>query len=736
MNVISNIDASGLIKDPATFVVQEQPGISTLHLMVENVHCAGCISKIERNLKATPGVLNARVNMSTRRLKIDWRDGAADGRLLMRQVSDLGYPAAPFNPAQVISGSAKEGRALLIAMAVAGFAAGNVMLLSISIWAGAIADMGAATRDLFHWISAMIALPAIAFAGQPFFKSAITALKGGSMNMDVPISLAVILAAALSLHQTTLGNEHAYFDASVTLLFFLLIGRYLDHRARAKARSAAEHLLTLSATAANVMNAEGVVETLPISEITVDMIVVVAAGERIPIDGKIIFGRSEIDTSLVTGESLPRQAELGSEVYAGTMNIGGPLQIRVTAIAQDTLLAEIVRLMETAEQGRTKYVRIADRVARFYAPAVHVLAAGTFLGWWLLMGVEWQLALITSIAVLIITCPCALGLAVPVVQVIANGRLLRKGVLVKDGDALERLASVDTIIFDKTGTLTIGKPILKEPTNCSPKDMQIAASLASHSRHPVSKSLVEAVPINREILFDQISETPGAGLEAYHNGNRVRLGNRDWCEVEQFDNKSDDAETELWLVEEGREPIRFTFADKLRADAKSVVTNLTEHGFAVELLSGDCSGAVKTAAAEIGIIEWRAECKPDEKVARLETLANQGRKVLMIGDGLNDAPALAAGFVSMSPSAAADISQTAAGLIYPDNKLTSVVDVVRIAKLADSLVRQNFMLAFLYNMIAVPIAIAGFATPLVAAVAMSSSSIVVTLNAFRLRLFR
>jgi P-type Cu2+ transporter len=737
MNVIqSNDSSSGFIQDPTSFVVQDQPGISTLHLMVQNVHCAGCIGKIERSLKATPGVINARVNMSTSRLKVDWQDGAVDGGDLMNQVTELGYPAAPFDPAQFLSGSSKEGRALLFAMAVAGFAAGNVMLLSVSVWAGAFSDMGPVTRDLFHWLSAMIALPAIAFAGRPFFKSAFSALKARSMNMDVPISLAVILASGLSLQQTILGNEHAYFDAAVTLLFFLLVGRYLDHRARAKARSAAEHLLTLSATSANVLGDNGTVETLPIAEIEIDMVVIVAAGERIPVDGVLSQGQSEIDTSLVTGESIPRLTAVGAEVFAGTLNLGAPMQIKVRAIAQDTLLAEIVRLMEAAEQGRTKYVRIADRVARIYAPAVHILAAGTFMGWWAVMGADWQMALITSIAVLIITCPCALGLAVPVVQVVANGMLLQKGVLVKNADALERLAAIDTIVFDKTGTLTRGQPQLLNRPSYDPGGLQMAASIAHHSRHPISQALVAAVKINSEIDLKDIMETAGAGLEAVLDGKRIRLGNRHWCGVEQVEAKTEASQTELWLVRDGKEPIRFGFADQIRSHAKDVIGELQTLGFEVELLSGDRSGAVHDAAKAVGISEWRAECRPEEKVARLEVLSGQGRKVLMVGDGLNDAPALAAGFASMSPSQASDISQTAADLIYQSDKLHSVVTAVKIARLANRLVKQNFGLAFAYNAIAVPIAIAGFATPLVAAIAMSSSSIIVTLNAFRLRLLR
>lgn len=732
-NVTPTAVSTDLIKDPTSFVQEDAPGVSSLNLMVENVHCAGCISKIERNLNDIPGIVRARVNMSTRRLRVDWRTGEAEGMAIMRKVSDLGYPVAPFDPAQLLSGSSAEGKSLLIAMAVAGFAAGNVMLLSVSIWAGAFSDMGGATRDLFHWISAMIALPAIVFSGRLFFKSAFSALKAGSLNMDVPISLAVILAACLSLFQTVTGQEHAYFDASVTLLFFLLIGRYLDHQARAKARSTAEHLLTLAATAATVIDSQGKLQTLPISEITTGMSVIVVAGERIPIDGVVIEGRSDVDTSLVTGETLPKSVRAHSEVFAGTLNVSGPLTLRVTAVASDTLLAEIVRLMEAAEQGRAKYVRIADRVARIYAPTVHILAGGTFLGWWLVAGAAWQDSLIAAIAVLIITCPCALGLAVPVVQVVANGMLLRRGVLVKKADALERLAAADTILFDKTGTLTLGKPILKNLSVISEPAMRLAASMARHSKHPLSKALA-AVGGGQKVDLDDLSEVPGCGLEAYMDGQRIRLGSRDWCgvSVEQADNE----ETELWLVGAEDAPVQFTFTDQLRPDARATIDTLKKMGYGIELLSGDRVSVVSEVAGELDLNEWRAQCRPDEKLSRLQELTKQGRKVVMVGDGLNDAPALAAGFASISPAQAADVSQTAADVIFQGANLGAVVTALRTARLADRLVKQNFGLAFIYNTIAVPIAVIGLATPLVAAVAMSSSSLIVTLNALRLRLLR
>ncbi|HEX9702726.1 MAG TPA: heavy metal translocating P-type ATPase, partial [Rhodospirillales bacterium] len=712
--------------------------IRRINLMVDNVHCANCIKRIEDALTAMPGVTRARVNMSTRRLVVEWRGAETAAPALLARLAALGYPAAPFDADRLAGQGDSEERRLLTALAVAGFAAGNVMLLSISVWAGAGGDMGEATRGLFHWLSALIALPAVAYAGQPFFRSAWRALKARALNMDVPISLAVVLAASMSLQQTVAGGEHAYFDASVTLLFFLLIGRYLDRRARAKARSAAEHLLTLAGGAARAIDADGRHRTLPLAEVRCGMRLAVAAGERIPADGAVACGRSEIDASLVTGESLPAPVGTGDRVFAGTTNLAAPIEVTVTAVGEDTLLAEIVRLMEAAEQSRARYVRLADRVAKVYAPAVHVLALSAFLGWWLLAGAGWQTALMVAVAVLIITCPCALGLAVPAVQVVASGRLMQHGVLLKSADGLERLAQIDTVVFDKTGTLTTGRPALVNGGDVGPADLALAAALARHSRHPLSRALAAAAPATGLPAVADIAEIPGSGLSGRIDGVDVRLGRREWCAAAEADAAGDAAATaanaEIWLVRAGTPPVRFVFADTLRPDAAATLGRLKRMGLDCLLLSGDRRAAVADAARRLGIDDFEGECLPGAKVARLQALARQGRKVLMVGDGLNDAPALAAGFASMSPATAADISRTAADLVFQGELLAPVAAAVRTARLAGSLVRQNFTLALAYNLVAVPVAMAGLATPLVAAVAMSSSSLVVTLNALRLRL--
>jgi len=726
------VSADEPVADPAAFVRRDEDGVCRLDLMAENIHCADCIRKIEGRLRSMPGVVEARVNLGARRIALAWREGEAEPLALAEAVTRLGYPVAPFDPALLDEKTRMADRELLRCLGVAGFAAGNVMLLSVAVWSGNAGDMDPATRDLFHWVSALIALPAVAYAGRPFFRSAWAALKGRAMNMDVPISLGILLASGMSLVETMHGATHAYFDAAVTLLFFLLCGRYLDRQARAKARSAAEHLLALTAVGATLVEADGRRRSVPVKELRPGMLVATAAGDRIPTDGIVAGGRSELDNSLLTGESLPGAVAPGDGVYAGALNLTGPLEIRVSAAGEDTLLAGIARLMSAAEQGRARYVRLADRIARYYAPLVHVLAGSTFLAWLVFSDVGLRTSLMTAVAVLIITCPCALALAVPVVQVVATGLLLRRGVLVKTPDALEKLAAVDTIVFDKTGTLTEGMPRLVNQGNLPAGVLGLAAALARQSRHPLARAVAAAAGEEDLPAVEECREHPGAGLSAVSDSRKVRLGSRAFCGVSE-EAAGDDEAMEMWLAVEGETPLRLEFADRPRADAQAVIQDLKRQGYRLALLSGDRAGTVARIAAELGIEDWRARCLPGDKVAELEARAKAGAKVLMVGDGLNDAPALAAGFVSMSPGTAAAVSQTAADLLFQGRRLGPVAFSLATARLAHRLVRQNFALAVAYNLGAVPIAIAGLATPLIAAVAMSSSSLLVTANAFRLR---
>lgn len=710
-----------------------QTGRSTLHLMIEGIHCAACVWLIESLLARQPGVLQARINMTTRRLTLVWTSGASDAATIIHPVLQVGYRLIPYDPARLGSDQLKHEKELLRAMAVAGFAAGNVMLLSVSIWAGHFSYMGEATRTFMHWVSALIALPAVVYSGRPFFRSALTALRAHRTNMDVPISIGVFLTSAMSLWETIRFGEHAYFDAAISLLFFLLIGRYLDMRARGRARSAAEHLLGLSAAAVTVIDSDGHRSVLPPSKVAEGMTVLVATGERVGVDGRVSDGESDIDTSLLTGETTPTAVRPGDSVFAGTLNLSAPLRVTVTAVGERTLLAEIVRMMEVAEQGRARYVALADRVARYYAPVVHLAALLTFLGWVWLTSLPWQPALLIAVSVLIITCPCALALAVPVVQVVASGRLLRHGILLKSATALERITAIDTVVFDKTGTLTLGRPELERDGGWSETDLMEAAALAATSHHPLARAIVRAAPPASP--SPGVIEHPGCGLQ----WGEVRLGSRRWVgapDVIDVTDVTDDPTgpggPELWLARPGVAPIRFAFTDALRSDAADTVAALGKMGLRIELLSGDRLPTVRGVASALGIDRWQAGCSPAEKCARLAELAAEGRHVLMVGDGLNDAPALAAAHVSLSPSTAVDVSQTAADVVFQGLRLAPVVEVIAVARKADRLVKQNFAMSFLYNLVTVPMAVLGMVTPLIAAVAMSSSSIIVIANALRL----
>lgn len=706
-----------------------QPLLQTATLVIENLHCGGCIAPLERALLTVSGVVKARTNLSLRRVAVEYDAACLGPDQLIEALDHSGFRASELSSDGGSHGMARDAD-LLRRLGVAGFAAMNIMLLSVSVWSGSGGDMDRSVQTLFHWLSALIALPAIAYSGQPFFRSAVSALKGRRLNMDVPISLGVILATAMSLFQTSRGSDQVYFDAAVTLLAFLLIGRLLDQQMRTRASGAATNLLGLRLTSAAVICDGGRIERIAVKNLEPGMCIASAAGERIAADGIVHSGASEIDESLITGESLPRPAIAGDRVFAGTINLLQPLVIRVTACDESSLLAGIARLMAAAEQSRGRYVRLADRAARLYAPAVHILGLATFAGW-MMTGHTWDDALTAAIAVLIVTCPCAIALAVPVVQVAAAGRLFAKGLILKSSDGLERLAEVDTIVFDKTGTLTNGEPQLINAPDVSGEALCEAASLALNSRHPYARAVVCAAR-NRGLnpaAVSGVTEQAGAGLARHTDIGEERLGSAAWTGAQAANHGG----AVLWFRRARGELIALRFADRLREDATQVAAKLKSAGYAIEVLSGDSAEAVRPIVCEAGISQWLAAKQPHEKITRLNALKDAGRKVLMVGDGLNDAPALAAAHASLSPSSAVDISQTAADAVFQGVRLAPVVEILAVAKASRRLALQNFALAVAYNIVFVPLAMAGIVTPLIAAVAMSASSITVTANAVRLR---
>jgi P-type Cu2+ transporter len=706
--------------------VKRAGNMAHMDLAVEGVGCAGCIRKIENGLKQLPGVVDARLNFTNRRLAMDWRPGEIEASALVDALERIGYHAHPFEPQRAENEEAATARALLRALAVAGFAAMNIMLLSVSVWSGNVSDMTPETRDFFHWLSALIALPAAAYAGQPFFRNAWQALRTHQLNMDVPISLGVLLALGMSLYETASHAPHAYFDSAVMLLFFLLCGRYLEHAMRRRTRAVAGNLAALKAEVAHRFDDGGEVVMVPAAALKPGDRLLVRPGERVPADGTVISGASDIDESLVTGETMPRKVAAGAVVYSGSLNHAGALTMRVTAAGESTLIDEVERLLEKAASARSRYLRLSDRAARLYAPMVHAAAALTLVGW-LVAGASIHDSIITAIAVLIITCPCALALAIPTVQVVASGALFRAGVILNAGDAIERLAEADTVIFDKTGTLTLPEPRVENVDAFAPELLERAARLALSSRHPLAQALAREAATRTP--FAGAIEEPGQGVRAIIDGSEARLGSAAFCGAADASELQADVSS-IVFTHAGRLAV-FAIRQRLRPDAVAVVRALAASGLDVRILSGDRASAVEPIAAALGVTNWRGGLKPADKIAAIEELKASGARVLMVGDGLNDAPALAAAHVSMSPISAAYVAQTHADAVFLGERLAPVVAALTTARGAGRLMQQNLWLAVIYNTIAVPVAIAGFVTPLIAAAAMSGSSILVTLNALR-----
>ena len=696
-----------------------------LMLSLPSAHCAACISTVEGAMLAYPGVRTARVNLTQKRVSVE-ADVLVTAADLVGALAAVGYEAHELDAGLLSTTETdRQGRELLMRLGVAFFAMMNIMLLSVAVWSGA----EAATRDMFHWISAMIAIPTVAFVGQPFFRAAWAALRVGRLGMDVPISLALILASGISLYETAHSGEKAYFDAAVMLSFFLLLGRYLDHRSRALARSAAEELAALEVTRAVVL-VDGVEVLRPIAEVARGDLVLVRPGGRMPVDGEVTAGSSEVDRGLLTGESLPVFAGPGTVVSAGEVNLTGPLTVRVTAAGRESSLHRMADLVAVAESTKTRYTTLAERAARLYSPLVHILSFSAFGFWLWQTGGDVRFAVNISAAVLIITCPCALGLAVPAVVTAASGKLFRKGVLIKTGTALERLAEVDTVVFDKTGTLTMGMP---EPLGLEAvpsEHLAVAVALARASSHPLALALVEGAkifhPKNFGAPVTELREVPGYGVEGRLEGQVVRLGRAEWVGAEPV------AATATYLGF-GGQTRAFAFTDQLRPGAEAAISELRAQGKAIKLVSGDSAAAVAAMAARLGIGDWVAGALPAEKVALVRGLMDQGHRVLMVGDGLNDTAALAAAHVSISPASALDAARVASDIVLLGRDMAAIGDAARISGQATRRMIENFGISAAYNVIAVPLALMGSATPLAAALAMSLSSITVSLNALRLK---
>ncbi len=769
-NMINEVDYS----EYATFNKSDNGVIGEVDLIIEGIHCGSCIWLIENALKKQPNVLGATINLSTKVLNLKWiiteskeksktqhRKARKKRELkqLIELIYSLGYKALPFVANKNYAEQQDQQRYLLKCIIIAAFVWVQNMMISMGIWANNWTnDMGEYSRLIMNLIAGAITIPCIYYASIPFFRSAIAAARNKASNMDVPISIAIVATLMISVQETILNSSMTYYEAASSLVFALLISRYLDLKVRNSAYQSAQTLLHSQVTVASVLNTDGSIKLVHSNKIQLGDVVVVQNGERIPIDGAIIEGEALIDNSIITGESIPQKYRKKDYVFAGSLNLEGQIKIKAEKKSKNTILAQIIQLMHDAERNKSKYRTIADRVAGWYTPAVLGIGLFTF-ALWLYHGTTIATSLLHSISVLIITCPCALGLAVPAVQIAAITKMMKSGIILKRSDALERLANFNMIAFDKTGTLTVGKPQWINSDILDSKAKKLALGLALHSKHHVCQAIVASTNNDKAIEISDIEEKQSQGIEGKYTKKKnkqvtIRLGKYEWC-VRNLDQKisSNQLEEKTNSNQESNEYIihswlaivthnldgafeavklyRLCFADKLKPEAYSLIEYIKTKVKRLIILSGDNESNVKHIANLLGIEEYYANTTPEQKYDMINQWKRE-HQVFMIGDGLNDAAALKNADVSASPATAMVISHNQADIIWQGD-LNSIQLMIETAKQGLKLMKQNFALSLLYNVIAIPFAVLGFATPIAAAVFMGLSSIVVVLNAMRIR---
>ncbi len=722
-----------------------------IHLLVEGIHCAACVWLIEKGLQTLPGVAEARVNLTGRRLRVRWDNGRLALSRIIGRLADLGYRAAPFDPDSAEGALGSENRALLYRLAWAGFAMMNLMWISIALYSGA--DQGE-FRDLFHWIGFLLATPTILYSGAPFFRGAWSGLRARRLSMDLPIAIGVSVTYGYSL-AVTLGlaaQGAVYWDTVVNFLFVILVGRYLEAISRRRAVASTQRLLDLQPRVATRLRGEEEA-VMPIRALQIDDGVLVRPGERIPVDGEVLSGTSQVDESMLTGESRPIAKAVGDRVAAGTINRAGVLRVRVTGLLRETALGRIIQLVEAAQSSRAPIQRLADRIVPWFVAATLGLATLTFLGW---MGRDVEFALMAATSVLIVTCPCALGMATPMAVAVATGRGAARGILVKNGAVLERLSDIDHFVFDKTGTLTEGRPAVValydlegdsgwQPvasdaaglTEIQRRSLRLCGALERLSEHPAAVAILDLcaragiVTAGGEVEAVEIA--PGLGLRGRVAGMMVVIGSAEWLARHGVAAcvHHEDAGL-IHCAFNGREVLRLRIQDRLRPDAAEIIARLRAQGIRVTLLTGDRREVAERIAAQLGGIDLIAEVLPEDKDRVIGDLQRGGQRVAMVGDGVNDAPALVRADVGIALGSGTDVSIASADIVLMSSELGRVVEAAELSRQTLRAIRQNIGISAVYNLIMVPLAMAGIVTPLIAAIAMPLSSLAVIGNSARL----
>jgi len=725
-------DAFDRPKLQQNFVRDVGEGRHEAALLIENLSCAACSWLIEHSLRRLPGVSEVQVNPASGRALVRFAPEQVTVSTLMRTLARLGYRPHPVGAGEAQSAAQRERRLALKRLVVAGFGMMQVMMFAVGLYFGAFTGIDAVYLELLRWVSWAVATPVLFYSAAPFFKGALRDLQAKRVGMDVPVSLGMIIAYSASVWQTLSHGHEVYFDSVTMFVFFLLLGRYVEMAARHKAAAATDVLTSLiPATARRVV--DGVEERVAVEELELGDVVAVRPGETVPADGRIVWGQSRLDESMLTGESLPQPRGMGETVVAGSLNIANPIQLRVEQTGQNTVLSTIGRLLDRAQSERPAVARVADWIAGRFVVGVLLIAAAV-AAYWLPRNPE--LALLTTVAVLVVSCPCALGLATPVALVAATGRLTREGLLTARGDALETLAKVTHVVFDKTGTLTEGRIAVDEVRPLADLDgdacMALAAALERHSEHPIAKAFADVAVTE---TADEVSVIAGAGLEGRVAGRRLRVGSPEFVAALSGATApaiADDGGSWIALGDEQRPLALLRLADRLRPETKSVLDELRALGLHLEIASGDSHEAVAAIARRLGIRRFGARLTPADKLTRIRELQAAGAVVLMVGDGINDAPVLGGANVSAAMGSGTALAQTSASMVLLGESLAPLAEGIRTARKTTRIIRENIGWALSYNAVTIPLAAAGLLTPWMAAIGMSLSSLLVVLNARRL----
>jgi len=709
------------------------------HIAVEGMHCASCALNVEKAVKALPGIISVDVSAASGRARLVWSADETKPSVWMNAINKAGYRSLPAADALMRDDRRKGQRLMLWRLLVAGFCMFQVMMYAMPVYYSSPGEMTPDTLNLLRWASWVLTLPVMFFSCGPFFKNALTDIKQRQISMDFPVSLGILIAflvsSAATFEPSGWWGSEVYFDSLTMLVFFLLTGRWIELRMRDKTAGALDVLMRRLPATVERLNVNGQFERIAVRRLMVGDLVRVLPGESFPADGQITSGETNADESLLTGESRPVSKRLGAEVIAGSHNLSTAVQVRIERIGGTTRYAQIVALMERASVDKPRLAILADRIAQPFLIVVLLAAAGTALYLW---QVDQSRALMTAVAVLIVTCPCALSLATPAAMLTVSGKLARSGVLVRKMQALEALTNVDTIVFDKTGTLTLDKMVVGEisvNSSLTEKEaLQIAGEMARHSLHPVSRALVEATKNaaqNSDTLVREVQEVSGSGLTAESALGRLKLGSTKFCDLLDDDAKKTGSSV-VHLVSDKGWLATFEIVESIKTDAVSCVRQVTENGLAVTVLSGDKLASVRRVADVVGIQQVFGDCSPQDKLVHIQTLQQQGKKVLMVGDGLNDGPVLASAHVSIAMGQAVPLAQAQSDFVVMNGNLAMLPYLIEQAKRTMRIVKQNLIWAATYNAICVPLAIAGLLPAWLAGLGMALSSLLVILNAARL----